>query len=94
MFNLKGLYFYFLAIKIVITKFLKRIYFSTNYYNKSLRSKIPKHFYFYPNPFLLSSFTNYKNFAFKVEDIDQVEVGQVFGVDLLTEGEIVSFSGN
>ena len=70
MFNLKGLYFYFLAIKITIAKFLKRIYFTTNYYNKSLRSEIPKQFHFYPNPFLLSSFINYKNFSFKVENID------------------------
>ena len=31
---------------------------------------------------------------FKVEDIDQVEVGQVFGVDLFTEGESVAVSGN
>ncbi len=70
MFNLKGIYFYFLAIKITVAKFLKRIYFTTNYYNKSLKSKIPKQFYFYPNPFLLSSFINYKNFSFKIENID------------------------
>ena len=31
---------------------------------------------------------------FEVEDIDQVEVGQVFGVDLFTEGESVAVSGN
>ena len=30
---------------------------------------------------------------FEVEDIDQVEVGQVFGVDLFTEGESVAVSG-
>ncbi len=70
MFSFKGLYFYFLAIKITITKFLKKIYFTTNYYNKSLKSKIPKQFYFYPNPFLLSSFINYKNFSLKVENVD------------------------
>ena len=70
MLSLKGLYFRFLAIKIAITKFLKKIYFITNYYNKSLKSEIPKQFYFYPNPFLLSSFTNYKNFSFKIKDID------------------------
>jgi len=70
MFNLKSFYFYFLAIKIKITEFFKKIYFTTNYYNKSLKSKIPNQFYFYPNPFLLSSFTNYKNFLFKVENIN------------------------
>ena len=31
---------------------------------------------------------------FKVDDIDQVEVGQVFGVDLFTEGESVAVAGN
>ena len=70
MFSFKGLYFYFLAIKITIAKFLKKIYFTTNYYNKSLKSKIPKQFYFYPNPFLLSSFINYKNFSLKIENVD------------------------
>ena len=31
---------------------------------------------------------------FEVDDIDQVDVGQVFGVDLFTEGESVAVSGN
>ncbi len=31
---------------------------------------------------------------FEVENIDQVEVGQVFDVDLFTEGESVAVSGN
>ena len=31
---------------------------------------------------------------FEVKDIDQAEVGQVFGVDLFTEGESVAVSGN
>ena len=70
MLNLRGFYFYFLAFKITVSKFFKRIYFTTNYYNKSLKSKIPKQFYFYPNPFLLSSFTNHKNFSFKIDGVD------------------------
>ena len=70
MFNLRGLYFYFLALKITVSKFFKRIYFTTNYYNKSLKSKIPKQFYFYPNPFLLSSFINHKNFSLKIDSVD------------------------
>ena len=70
MFSLKGLYFHFLAIKIATIKCSKKIYFTTKYYNRSLQSQIPKQFYFYPNPFLLSSFTNYKNFSFKVKEID------------------------
>ena len=70
MFYLKSIYFYFLAIQISLIKFIKKIYFSTNYYNKSLISKTPQQFYFHPNPFLLSSITNYKKNSFKISDID------------------------
>ena len=70
MFNLKSIYFYFLAIQISLIKFIKKIYFSTNYYNKSLISKTPQQFYFHPNPFLLSSITNYKKYSFKISEID------------------------
>ena len=71
MLNLKSAYLYFLAIKISILKFIKKLYFTSNYYNKSLQTKKPEKFYFYPNPFLLSSFTNHKNFTFKISNIDQ-----------------------
>ena len=70
MLNIKSIFFYFLAIQITLTKFIKRIYFSTNYYNKSLTSKTPQQFYFHPNPFLLSSITNYKKYSFKISKID------------------------
>ena len=70
MFNLKSIYFYFLAVQISLIKFFKKIYFSTNFYNKSLISKTPQQFYFHPNPFLLSSITNYKKYSFKVGKID------------------------
>jgi len=70
MFNLKSIYFYFLAIQISLIKFIKKIYFSTSYYNKSLASKTPQQFYFHPNPFLLSSITNYKKYSFKISEID------------------------
>ena len=70
MFNLKSVYFYFLALQISLIKFLKKIYFSTDYYNKSLLSKTPQQFYFHPNPFLLSSITNYKRYSFRISEID------------------------
>ncbi len=70
MFNLKSIYFYFLAIQISLIKFIKKIYFSTNFYNQSLFSKTPQQFYFHPNPFLLSSITNYKKYSFKISEID------------------------
>ena len=70
MFNLKSIYFYFLALQISLIKFIKKIYFSTNFYNKSLTSKTPQQFYFHPNTFLLSSITNYKKYSFKISEID------------------------
>ena len=70
MFNLKSIYFYFLALQISLIKFIKKVYFSTNYYNKSLLSKTPQQFYFHPSPFLLSSITNYKKYSFKISEID------------------------
>ena len=70
MFSFKSAYFYFLAVKILLLRFLKNIYFSTNHYNKSLKTKLPEQLYFYPNPFLLSSFVNHKIFAFKLSKIN------------------------
>ena len=70
MFNFKAAYYYFLAVKITLLRFLKEVYFTTNYYNRSLESKIPEQLYFYPNPFLLSSFVNQKNFLFKLSQIN------------------------
>jgi len=70
MFGFKAVYFYFLAVKIILTRFLKNIYFSTNYYNKSLKTKLPEQLYFYPNPFLLSSFVGQKLFTFKLSKIN------------------------
>ena len=70
MFNLKSIYFYFLALQISLIKFIKKIYFTTELYNKSLLSKTPQQFYFHPNPFLLSSITNYNKYSFKISEID------------------------
>ena len=70
MLNLKSIYFYFLALQISLIKLIKKIYFSTNYYNKSLISKAPQQFYFHPNPFLLSLITNYRKHSFKISEID------------------------
>jgi len=70
MFNLRAAYFYFLAVKITLVRFLKNIYFSTSYYNRSLKTKLPEQLYFYPNPFLLSSFISQKIFAFKLSKIN------------------------
>ena len=69
MFSFKAAYFYFLGIRILLLRFRKNIYFSTSYYNKSLKTRLPEQLYFYPNPFLLSSFVNQKIFTFKLSKI-------------------------
>ncbi len=68
--SLKATYFYFLAVKILLFLFVKKIYFSTNFYNNSLKTKLPEQLYFYPNPFLLSSFVNEKMFNFKLSNVN------------------------
>ena len=60
MFGLKGAYYYLVAIQITFIKFCKKIYFSTNHYNKKLISKIPSQVYFRTKPFLLSIISPYK----------------------------------
>ena len=70
MLYLKAAYFYFLGVKILLGRFIKKIYFSTNFYNKSLKTKLPEQLYFYPNPFLLSSFVNQKIFTFKLSKVN------------------------
>ncbi len=67
---LKTAFFYVLAVKINLIKIIKRIYFKTNFYRDTLVTKIPNQFFFFPNPFLMSSFTNYKKFTHKINNID------------------------
>ena len=69
MMSLKLLY-YLLAVKINLTKVFKKIYFSTGFYKKSLISKTPSQFFFFPNPFLISHLSNYKKFAFQINNLD------------------------
>ena len=71
MFNLKSIFFYFLALQTEIVKTFKKIYFTTDFYNRSLVSKTPQQFYFHPNPFLLSAITSYKKYSFQISEIDQ-----------------------
>jgi uncharacterized heparinase superfamily protein len=70
MLGLKSVYFYLIALQITFIKFLKKIYFSSNYYNNSLKTKIPKQAHYNPNPFLLSLITAYKKEAFKISEVD------------------------
>ncbi len=73
MFGLKGAYFYLVAIQITFIKFIKKIYFTSTRYNKSLKSKIPTQVYFNPNPFLLSIISPYKKKLFKITDVNANE---------------------
>ncbi len=70
MFGLKSVYFYLIASQITLIKFLKKLYFSSQNYNKSLESKTPQQIYYNPNPFLLSIITSYSNQSFKISEID------------------------
>ena len=71
--SLKTAYYYILAVKINLTKIIKKIYFKTSFYKKSLITKVPSQFFFFPNPFLLSSISNYKKFAFKINSLDPID---------------------
>ena len=70
MISLKTAYYYILAVKINFTKFFKKIYFATGFYRKSLISKVPSQFFFFPNPFLMSSISDYKKFSFQINNLD------------------------
>ncbi len=70
MISLKTAYYYILAVKINVIKIFKKIYFTTDFYKRSLISKIPNQFFFFPNPFLMSLFSNYKKFAFQINNVD------------------------
>ena len=70
MFGLKGAYFYLVAAQVTCIKFFKKIYFTSNHYNKSLRSKIPLQVYYNPNPFLLSIISPYTKKSFQMSRIN------------------------
>ena len=66
----KTAYYYILAVKINLIKLFKKIYFTTSFYRRTLISKVPGQFLFFLNPFLMSSFSSYKKFAFKINNLD------------------------
>jgi uncharacterized heparinase superfamily protein len=70
MLGLKSVYFYLIALQITVIKLLKKTYFFSNHYNKSLQTKIPQQVYYSPNPSLLSIITPYKKKYFKINEID------------------------
>jgi uncharacterized heparinase superfamily protein len=70
MFGIKSVYFYLIAVQITFIKFLKKIYFSSDRYNKFLESKTPQQAHYNPNPFLLSIITAYKKKSFKISEVD------------------------
>ena len=70
MFGLKSVYFYLLAAQITLIKIIKKYYFSSKNYNKSLETITPQQVYYSPNPFLLSIITSYKNHSFEINEVD------------------------
>ena len=75
MISLKTAYYYILAVKINFIKIFKKVYFTTGFYKRSLISKVPNQFFFLPNPFLMSSFSNYKKFAFQINNSILINFG-------------------
>ena len=51
MFGLKSVYFYLIAYQITLIKFLKKLYFLSKNYNKSLNTKTPQQVYYNPDRF-------------------------------------------
>ena len=47
MISFKTAYYYILAVKINLIKNIKKIYFTTGFYKKTLVSKIPNQFFFF-----------------------------------------------
>ena len=70
MISFKTAYYYILAVKINLIKIFKKTYFKTGFYKKSLISQVPSQFFFFPNPFLISFFSNYKKFAFQINNLN------------------------
>ena len=70
MFGLKSVYFYLLAIQIILFKIFKKFYFSSKNYNRTLETITPQQVYYSPNPFLLSIITSYKGQSFKINKVD------------------------
>ncbi len=70
MFYLQNVFFYLKLLKKKIFLGIKETYFKSESYQKSLKSKIPAKLDIFLNSFLLSSFTNYENFIFKVSVTD------------------------
>ena len=73
MFGLKDAYFYLVAVQVTLIKFFKKIYFTTDHYNKSLKSKIPSQVNLNPNAFLLSIISPYRKRSFKINEINSNE---------------------
>ena len=70
MLGFKNAFFYLVALQINILKFFKKIYFSTNHYNKSLISIITPQVSFNPNPYLLAIISPYAERSFKISEIN------------------------
>ena len=70
MIRFKSIYIYFLAIKKVLIRSLKELFFGSSYYNKLLDTDVPSSFLFNPNPYLLSPFLNHKDLLIKISNED------------------------
>ena len=70
MISLKTAYYYILAVKINLIKIFKKIYFKTGFYKKSLIIKSSKSIFFFSQSIFNVIFSNYKKFAFQINNLD------------------------
>ena len=70
MFKISTVFFYLLKFKDEFTNQFTKAYYRTNWYRKSLDSKLPDQFNFFPRSYLLSSFVNQNNNLFKISNIN------------------------
>ena len=70
MFKISTVFFYLLKFKDEFSNQLRKTYYRTNWYRKSLDSKLPDQFNYFPRSYLLSSFVNQHNNLFKISNIN------------------------
>ena len=70
MLDLKSIYLYLLSIKKITVKNIRKIFFSTAFYNKRLITESPTRFFFYPNPYLLSPLLNHREILLKISKFE------------------------
>ena len=70
MFKISTVFSYLLKFKEEFFNQFRKAYYRTNWYRKTLESKLPDQFSYFPRSYLLSSFVNQNNNLFKISNIN------------------------